>query len=67
MTTKVVNIKDGEYFNVYVGRGSKWGNPFVIGRDGTRKEVIELYRQWLPTNHKLMDVIVRQQNSRLLL
>jgi hypothetical protein len=23
---------------VYVGRPSKWGNPFVIGRDGTRSE-----------------------------
>ena len=32
---------------VYVGRPTKWGNPFVIGRDGTRKEVIEKYRGWL--------------------
>lgn len=24
---------------VYVGRPSKWGNPFVIGRDGSRDEV----------------------------
>jgi hypothetical protein len=29
---------------VYVGRPSKWGNPFVIGRDGTRAEVIAKYR-----------------------
>lgn len=29
---------------VYVGRGSQWGNPYVIGKDGTREEVIELYR-----------------------
>lgn len=53
--TKVVNIKDGEYFDVYIGRGSKWGNPFKIGRDGSRKGVIALYRQWLPTNYKLMN------------
>src|ERR1700674_4289922 len=25
---------------VYVGRPSKWGNPFVIGRDGARDEVV---------------------------
>ena len=25
---------------VYIGRGSKWGNPYVIGTDGTREEVI---------------------------
>lgn len=30
---------------VYVGRPSKWGNPYLIGRDGTREEVIELYRK----------------------
>lgn len=32
---------------VYVGRPTKWGNPFVIGRDGDRDEVIERYRGWL--------------------
>ena len=29
---------------VYVGRPSKWGNPFKIGQDGTRQEVIAKYR-----------------------
>ena len=28
---------------VYVGRGSEWGNPFVIGKDGTVEECIEKY------------------------
>lgn len=32
---------------VYVGRPSKWGNPFHVGRDGTRQEVIERYQRWL--------------------
>lgn len=26
---------------VYIGRGSKWGNPFVIGKHGTRDEVCD--------------------------
>ena len=25
---------------VYIGRPSIWGNPFVIGKDGTRAEVV---------------------------
>lgn len=29
---------------VYIGRGSPWGNPYVIGKHGTREQVIELYR-----------------------
>ena len=31
---------------VYVGRPSKWGNTFVIGKDGTREQVIEKYRKY---------------------
>ena len=29
---------------VFIMRPSEWGNPFIIGRDGTREEVIEKYR-----------------------
>jgi hypothetical protein len=35
---------------VYVGRPSKWGNPFKIGKDGTREEVIEKYSFWVKCN-----------------
>lgn len=31
---------------VYIGRGSEFGNPFRIGEDGNREEVIEKYREW---------------------
>lgn len=40
--------------DVYIGRPSKWGNPFVVGRDGTRKECVAKYRAWLPTQKHLM-------------
>lgn len=43
--TKVVNKKN-QRFDVYIGRGSTFGNPYVIGKDGTREEVIEKYRKW---------------------
>jgi len=32
---------------VYVGRPSRWGNPFKIGRDGDRDEVIRKYEAYL--------------------
>lgn len=41
--TKVVN-KYKEKYDVYIGRGSPWGNPYVIGKHGTREEVIAKYR-----------------------
>ena len=40
---------------VYVGRPSKWGNPYEIGRDGTREEVIAKYRAWIAERPELVD------------
>lgn len=31
----------------YVGRPSPLGNPYALGRDGNREEVIAKYRRWL--------------------
>jgi Domain of unknown function (DUF4326) len=31
---------------VYVGRPSKWGNPFAIGGDWNREQVISKYKDW---------------------
>ena len=39
---------------IYIGRGSPWGNRFVIGRDGTRDEVCEQYEAWLATQPGLL-------------
>jgi hypothetical protein len=42
-------------FDVYIGRPSKWGNPFVIGKDGGRDEVIQKYKEWILTQQHLLD------------
>lgn len=39
---------------VYVGRPSQWGNPFVIGKDGTREEVVAKYEAWVKTQPALL-------------
>lgn len=41
--------------DVYIGRPGKWGSPFVIGRDGTRAEVIEKYREYIQGRPDLLD------------
>ncbi len=51
---KVVHNKKEKY-DVYIGRPSKWGNPFEIGKDGTREEVIEKYEKWIFTQPKLIE------------
>ncbi len=48
---KVLNKRDSGVpaGAVYVGRPSKFGNPYEIGRDGSREEVIQKYEAWLLT------------------
>jgi hypothetical protein len=49
----VVHCRKSRY-DVYIGRPSKWGNQFEIGKDGTRTEVIKKYKEWLLNNKELM-------------
>lgn len=43
MTTKVVNVRHTKICDVFVGRPSPLGSPFVIGRDGTRAICLAKY------------------------
>jgi len=54
MLPTVVHCKRTELPFVYIARPSKWGNPFVIGKDGKRLEVIAKYEQWILHQHNLL-------------
>jgi hypothetical protein len=51
-----------ETFDIYCGRGSsrlglrpsKWANPFRIGRDGTREQVIAKHKRWILNQPQLL-------------
>lgn len=43
--TTLVNIRHSKC-DVEIGRPSIYGNPFRIGEDGDRVQVIEKYRKW---------------------
>ncbi len=49
----VVHCKRSPY-DIYVGRPSKWGNPFSIGKHGSREQVIEKYRKWIMSKPDLL-------------
>jgi len=46
--TTVVNRDKNQLFDIYIGRGSPWGNPFPIDHalDVGREDVIEKYRAY---------------------
>lgn len=51
--TRIVHCKK-EPYDVYIGRPSKWGNPYIIGPDGTREEVIQKYEEHVRSSKILM-------------
>lgn len=62
--TTVVNLRHDSY-DVYIGRPSKWGNPFVIGRDGTRTAVVRKYAAYLRRSPHLIDSLEEIRGRRL--
>jgi len=50
---------------VYIGRGSKWGNPFKIGPDGSRDEVIQKYRVYIQTRPDLLESLDELKDKAL--
>lgn len=42
---------------VRIDRMSKWGNPFVLGRDGDRDTVIGRYQECLPSQPSLLAAV----------
>nr|DAE39524.1 MAG TPA: protein of unknown function (DUF4326) [Bacteriophage sp.] len=53
--------KSGEY----IGRGSPLGNPFIIGKDGSREQVIAKYRVWLNEQIMRKNPVVLNELNRL--
>lgn len=44
--TVAKHIRDRKPGDIYIGRPSPWGNPFRIGRNGTREHAITAFRFW---------------------
>lgn len=71
MTPRVVHCKKEE-FDVYIGRGSKWGNPYSH-KEGTlaeevvrsRSEAIKKYEEYLLSNQSLMESLSELKGKTL--
>ena len=63
--TIVVNTKTTKDYDVYIGRPSKWGNPFVIGKDGNREQVVKLYKEWILTQSDLLKDLHELKGKRI--
>lgn len=68
MSARVINRNNFQHSPeaVYIGRGSKWGNPFRIGEDGNRAEVIEKYETYLKLHPELIAALHELRGMNLM-
>lgn len=66
---RVLNLKDLQEGDkgVYIGRPSIWGNPFTIGKDGTREQVIKWHAAWMMQQPELIALAKEQLKGQDLL
>ena len=61
---KRVNFQE-ESFDVYIGRPSKWGNPFPIRKDRTREQAVQSYEKWIRKKPELLADLHELQGKTL--
>lgn len=61
---RVVNVRK-EKCDVYIGRGSIWGNPYKIGKDGSREDVIAAYESYFRGKPALLALLPSLDGKRL--
>ena len=57
---KIIHIKDLNDNSKRIDRTTPFGNPFTIGVDGDREEVIQKFEDYLLTNQKLCDKVYEE-------
>ena len=71
--TKIVNMKN-EAYDIYIGRGSKWGCPFTIIKDrptlakeivDSKEEALSKYKEYLLASPELMDSLDELEGKTL--
>lgn len=55
-----------EPYDVYIGRPSKWGNPFPLRHEALRDEVIAQYEEWLKSQPQLVRAAKRVLRGKVL-
>lgn len=72
MTTKVINIHHKVSYDVYIGRGSIWGNPYshmpnttAKFKVTTREEAVNCYREYIKAQPDLLTRVCELKGKTL--
>jgi len=62
---KVTHVKH-RIHTVYIGRPTIYGNPFIIGEDGTRIQVIKKFEKFARSNEGMLHAIDQLKKDDIL-
>ena len=66
LNKKTANAKEAASA-IYVGRPTKWGNPYTLGEHRTREQAIAYYEQYVLRRPKFVDEIRTELRGKDLL
>lgn len=55
-----------EPYDIFIGRPSRFGNPFHIGQDGSRREVIQRFENYLWSRPDLIKIVRAELAGKVL-
>lgn len=62
--SRVVHCKR-ESYDIYIGRPSRWGNPYPLDKEEDRDKVIAQYEEWIRTQPHLMAALPELRGKTL--
>lgn len=62
----VVNVSRTKKYDVYIGRPSQWGNPFVLRSEDDRETVLSQYRHWLINHPEIVEAAKSELRGKVL-
>lgn len=65
MTPPTVVNKKTDKYDIFIGRPSEYGNPFIVGKNGNRERVIHLFRKYFLQKPNLDELLITLEGKRL--
>jgi Domain of unknown function (DUF4326) len=58
-----VRVDKSEPYDIFIGRPSKFSNPYEMGIDGTRSEVIQKFEKYF-RNHPQLEALIEELDGK---
>jgi hypothetical protein len=62
---KIIRVNKSDQYDIFIGRPSKFSNPFIVGKDGTRSEVIQKFKDYFRSLPNLPELLKELEGKRI--